>query len=100
MALALKSRSPRVDVQGFDVSAEALEVAQGNAERCELDVHFSVNDAVQRISPNKPFDMVMSNPPYIPDAERVRCMHVSQRMSLGWHCLCPITIHWCFTVPS
>ena len=70
MALALKSRSPRVDVQGFDVSAEAIEVAQGNAERCELDVHFSVNDLFSASLPNKPFDMVMSNPPYIPDAER------------------------------
>ena len=70
MALALKARLPRVEVLGYDVSDEAIEVARDNADRCGLDARFSAMDLFNTGPPEKPFDMVMSNPPYIPNAER------------------------------
>ena len=70
MALALKARLPGVDVHGFDVSAEAIEVARLNAQRCGLVVRFGVMDLFLASLPERPFDMVMSNPPYIPHGER------------------------------
>ena len=70
MALALKARLPLVEVHGHDISLEAVEVARGNAERCGHDVAFQVLDLFSASLPDHPYDLVMSNPPYIPDAER------------------------------
>ena len=70
MALALKSRLPGVEVHGHDVSSEAIEVAQGNADRCDQDVHFQVMDLFNATLPDHPFDLVISNPPYIPASEK------------------------------
>ena len=70
MALALKARLPLLDVEAFDVSEEAIDVARGNAHRCDLDVHFGVVDLFSASLPSQPFDMVMSNPPYIPHCEK------------------------------
>jgi release factor glutamine methyltransferase len=64
IALALKQERPDLVVVGTDLSAEALEVARGNAERLGLDVSFFEGDllAGQRA------DAVVSNPPYVQDS--------------------------------
>ena len=51
-----------------DVSRRALEVAQANAQRLGLEVELTVADLV----PSGDFDAIVSNPPYIADAERAR----------------------------
>lgn len=73
LALAIKHARPDAVVIAADVSPEALEVAAGNAESLGLDVDFVEADAlrpqfVDRVPPL--FDLVVSNPPYVPLAEK------------------------------
>ena len=49
-----------------DLSADALEVAAGNAKRLEADVLFLQGDLYEAAAQMPPFDMIVSNPPYIP----------------------------------
>jgi len=55
----------------IDKSAEALAVAAGNASKLSLDsrLQFLQSDAFTAISPGHRFDLIISNPPYIPAAE-------------------------------
>ncbi len=73
IALAIKHQRPDAEVFGCDISEAAMDVAIGNAERLGLDISFILADALdpafaQNVSPV--FDVVASNPPYIPDDER------------------------------
>jgi len=71
IALAVKHERPDAVVTGWDVSTEALAVARQNADRLDLDVPFDevdlFADAGRRI--DERVDLLVSNPPYIPDAE-------------------------------
>lgn len=71
IALALADEHPDARVLGVDVSAEALELARDNAERTGLSgrVSFELRDVVVDGLPNGPFDLVVSNPPYVHAAE-------------------------------
>jgi release factor glutamine methyltransferase len=66
VALALKHERPDLRVMASDVSLRALEVASANAERLGLEVEVVQADLV----PPGEFDAIVSNPPYIPDAQR------------------------------
>ena len=70
MALAMKRRQPQAEVVGYEWSMDALEVARSNARSTGMDVHWIHADALHAEQPETPFSVVMSNPPYIPDAER------------------------------
>ena len=70
MALAMKRRHPHAKVVGYEWSLEALEVAQSNARNTGMDVHWIHANALNAEQPEMPFSVVMSNPPYIPTAER------------------------------
>jgi release factor glutamine methyltransferase len=66
LLLALLSELPNARGAATDISAAALEVARGNAERLDLAsrctfIKCNVADGV-----SGPFDLVVSNPPYIP----------------------------------
>lgn len=68
--MALEYTEGRVDA--CDVDERALEVAATNARRLEAAVRFFLADALEpgfraRLAP--PYDLVISNPPYIPDVE-------------------------------
>lgn len=66
IALALKHARPDADVHAVDTSTDALAVAQANAQRLKLDVHFSQGSWLSGLSPAlKKFDVIASNPPYI-----------------------------------
>ncbi|MEO1480418.1 MAG: peptide chain release factor N(5)-glutamine methyltransferase, partial [Bacteroidota bacterium] len=72
IALAVKHERPDAEVFAVDVSAEALDVAMRNAQRLGLDVAFVHADLfdprfTERVE-NR-FDLVLSNPPYVPDDE-------------------------------
>ena len=73
VALALAHERPTATVFAADVSAEALAVARANAERLGLDVAFVRADALgPHFTRDVPpaFDLVVSNPPYVPAGER------------------------------
>ena len=55
-------------VQAMDLSAEALAMAAENAARLGLAVRFHQGDWWQAL-PGRLFDLIVSNPPYIADAD-------------------------------
>lgn len=78
IALALAARVGKASVVAVDISDEALTIARCNAERLQLGVEFIKDDALEHL-PNiadRKFDIVVSNPPYIPISER-ESMHVN-----------------------
>lgn len=74
LALAIASHCPTVQSTALDISAAALEVAQANALRLGIStVRFYLGDGFAALPKGEggvgPFDLMVSNPPYIPAAE-------------------------------
>ena len=67
VALALKHQRLDVHMHARDISAEALAVARANARRLGLEIEFSEGTWLEGLS--EPFDAIVSNPPYIADAD-------------------------------
>lgn len=67
--LALLSEYPQAFGVGVDLSPQAARVAAGNARSLGLDgrAAFMAGSWVDALT--GPFDMILSNPPYIPDAD-------------------------------
>jgi release factor glutamine methyltransferase len=69
VALALASERPQCHVTATDCSAPALEVAADNALRLGLrNIGFARGNWLDAV-PRQAFDVILSNPPYIADAE-------------------------------
>ena len=68
VALALKAERPDLEVIATDASADALAVARANAERLGLEVALLEGDLLEPVA--GPLDAVLSNPPYVADADR------------------------------
>lgn len=64
--LSLKQERPTWQVSGVDVSEDALNVARNNAEQLGIDVSFELMNVLDSESLNGEFDVIVSNPPYIP----------------------------------
>ena len=64
IALAVKSAWPQADVTAVDASADALAVAQDNADALGLNVRFLLSDWWKGVSTER-FDLALSNPPYV-----------------------------------
>ena len=72
IAIALAKHFVNAEVIAFDVSEEALQIANENAESNGVKVTFVQDDVLDPKSEffNQPVDLVVSNPPYICDSER------------------------------
>ncbi|MDW5265791.1 MULTISPECIES: peptide chain release factor N(5)-glutamine methyltransferase [Acidobacteriaceae] len=75
IALALADQLPQAQVTAVDLSAEALKVAQENAVTHHLTgrVRFLLSDLLTALPQNEQtaaFDVIVSNPPYIPEGDR------------------------------
>ncbi|MGA2897128.1 MAG: peptide chain release factor N(5)-glutamine methyltransferase [Acidobacteriaceae bacterium] len=73
IAIALAHHLPRAHVTAVDLSAAALEVAASNAARHRLAdrIRFVASDLLDALPPGElPFDVIVSNPPYVPTADR------------------------------
>lgn len=71
IGLTLKLEQPNMDVTITDISDEALKVAAANAKELGADVRILQGDMVQPVM-NERFDLIVSNPPYIPEHEEVQ----------------------------
>lgn len=79
IAIALKKRHPEWQIAGMDISADAIEVAKENAKRNNVEVDFYQCDILRDfIGENNqlkhftvPYDIIVSNPPYIRESERI-----------------------------
>jgi release factor glutamine methyltransferase len=92
IAVAVATSLEAVEVTGLDISAQALEVAQRNAQSCHVAarVHYIRGDLLSPLHPRHArFDLLLSNPPYIAAAEwpvlpaTVRCYEPHEALDGG-----------------
>ena len=71
LAIALAAQCPGAEVHATDISVEALRVARENAALNNLSdkIQFHSGDGFAALPRVLPFDLIVSNPPYVPSAE-------------------------------
>jgi release factor glutamine methyltransferase len=71
IAIALAAKSPPAKITALDISPEALAIAKQNAEANKVAdrIDFLTGDGFAALPNQAPFDLIISNPPYIPSAE-------------------------------
>lgn len=70
IAISLKLRLGEAYVEAWDISEEALRTAESNAKALKAEVAFCKRDALRAKESVAPWDLIVSNPPYICDSER------------------------------
>ena len=70
IAISLAKNIPHAQVFAIDVSAEALKVAQLNAEKNEVSVTFLEKNILETEDLLQQFDIIVSNPPYVRNLEK------------------------------
>lgn len=70
IAITLALDIPSVQVTGWDISEDALQVASENATYHHASVHFVKQDTLAAPFDHDRWDIIVSNPPYICDRER------------------------------
>ena len=72
IALSLAKEEPKVHITATDISAGAVEVAKENARSLEVNADFLVGDMAQPvIDAGLKVDLLICNPPYIPQEEEL-----------------------------
>lgn len=71
IAISLAKELPDALVTAWDVSPEALSVAQANARKLQADVRFVECDVLAcQVDEVGLYDVIVSNPPYVTEAEK------------------------------
>lgn len=70
LAIALALHAPGAQIHAADISGDALALARENAGRHEVSrrIQFHEGDFFSAVPPRLRFDLIVSNPPYIPSA--------------------------------
>jgi release factor glutamine methyltransferase len=71
IAISLALEAPNAHVTAWDVAAEAIAKARENASQLGAQVTFSQQDVFAWSTDSKMWDIIVSNPPYVLDAEKV-----------------------------
>lgn len=69
IAISLKLNKPAASVTAIDISEKAIETAGENARFLNADVQFVQMNILEE-NPTGKFDIIVSNPPYIPNGDR------------------------------
>lgn len=69
IGITLKLEMPNLDVTLSDISSEALKVSKINKTNFDIDVSIVESNWFSNI--NEKFDIIISNPPYIPEEQEV-----------------------------
>ncbi|MBY6054763.1 peptide chain release factor N(5)-glutamine methyltransferase [Cytobacillus firmus] len=70
IAVTMKLEKPELTVTATDIYGPTLKLAQKNAEQNGAEIEFFQGDLLQPlISKGKKFDIILSNPPYIPEKD-------------------------------
>ncbi len=70
LAITIALEEPRIRATGTDISKDALSVAIANSEHLDAGVRFLEGNLVAPVA-NETFDVIISNPPYIPNGEQL-----------------------------
>ena len=68
--IALKLAIPNATMSTLDISKEALVVAKQNAQTHQVSIEFIEQDILQTKQLKEQYDIIVSNPPYIPLREK------------------------------
>lgn len=69
IGLTLKLEAPNIDVTLSDISEKALKVTKDNQDKLDICATLILSDLFEHI--DRKFDIIVSNPPYIPEDEEV-----------------------------
>ncbi|HEX9979803.1 MAG TPA: peptide chain release factor N(5)-glutamine methyltransferase [Flavobacterium sp.] len=70
IAVSLAKNLESSEVSAIDVSAEALEIASGNASANAVNVNFIKTDILSAEDLPQQYDIIVSNPPYVRNLEK------------------------------
>ena len=73
LAIAIALEEPNIHMLATDISEEALKVAKQNNDQLGAKVRFVQGDMLKPLMDQR-FDLLISNPPYIPDEEYVESL--------------------------
>jgi release factor glutamine methyltransferase len=66
IGLALAAAFPQAQITGVDINPQALKLAEENKAFNKItNITFLESDLFQKLSPDKKFDIIISNPPYL-----------------------------------
>ncbi|MGR3810711.1 peptide chain release factor N(5)-glutamine methyltransferase [Jiulongibacter sp. NS-SX5] len=71
IAISLQLELSNAKVKAIDISKEALSIARQNAKELKAQVEFSAIDFLKDFPAANQIDLIISNPPYIKDMEKV-----------------------------
>ena len=66
IAIALKVHRPKINIVATDISADCLDLARQNAIGHSVTIDWIQSDWFTQIESDRKFEMIVSNPPYIP----------------------------------
>ena len=69
IAIAIKKALPEAIVSAIDISTSAIKIAEANAAALKANIEFIVLDILNTASLPGQYDVIVSNPPYIPMQE-------------------------------
>ena len=74
IAISLAKNLPNAKVTAIDISKDALEVAKKNAKLNNVEVNF-INADIFKYKSDKKYDVIVSNPPYVLESEKIKYTH-------------------------
>lgn len=72
IAISLAKYIPDSEVTALDISSTALDIARQNAKQNETSVRFLTVDILKEMPQISQQDIIVSNPPYIPEKEKTQ----------------------------
>ena len=69
IAIALAAKCPNAKIFASDISPDALALAKENAAKNNVQIEFLQGNGFAALPSDAPFDLIISNPPYISTAE-------------------------------
>lgn len=71
ISISLANNLPQSEVHAWDISEDAIRIASGNAARLDANVRFRQTDVLGQVPTDTMMNVIVSNPPYITEAERI-----------------------------
>jgi release factor glutamine methyltransferase len=69
ISIAIK-KNYTCEIDAIDINDKAIELANKNANNNKVNINF-INSSIEEYNPNKKYDVIVSNPPYVPYDEKV-----------------------------